>query len=976
MKTKSRRILRGATVLALVAASATGPAQPAQAMNYSSAPLSAWTFTDSATPTTASVKPAGNAPVGSTVDGAGTTHTRRAYFTFDLAAFRGQAIHKASLSMYETEVADCTTPAPIEIWRTGKVTDKSTWRKSPAELELVAQRTLGAGPYCPGAYVSVDVAGYVTAALARNEKTLSFGVRLAAAAEPDPKAGRSLHPMLLSMTTNTVPTVSAQRLRNPDRACGTLDRHPAAGGTTYFTATVTDPDPNAYVTTDFSLWPVDNPETKTRFGYGYGFTLVSTDLRAYPDGTVLAWSVQAKDDDDQGEWGKTCYLTIDNTAPAAAPAVIARKYVETQYPGAGGPGVAGTFLLDAQGDRDVVAFDYYENQSQISTTVAANHPGGRAKISVTPFRAGDDQLNARSVDRAGNRGPWKNYAFYVRDTAPRIDVLIGGVGLPSTINLYSRATDVTSFGFTVDGGPETTVPAVDSKATAQVVFATKGTKTIVSRSYAGKKMIGSDTQQIYVDDAPKLASAQFLFPAEPILGDQGTFTFTPRTTGVVAYLYDFGDGDQKRVDAAADGTATLAWTATKPGYFSLGVTSVTADGTRSTTAYDQFWVTDTRPAIWSDAGQCCPVRDGVGVPVRVSLSSDLPGVTGFVYSYDGGPEKTTTDGAAYTDVTVTPAHVGDSTFTARAIFADGTFSPSNTITISITNAPVVTNKGPYADYAVVGRESTLTFKPATPDVVSYRYQWIGDPDGSQTVDAAADGSAQVVWTAAYVSVPMLGVVAVSRDGTESDERRIYVEINDPGVEYEGSWNDWFPAGGVGVPGRLGFFGGWGGMADATVKYLWHVNDGAVQEVTRDENSSVTDVSYTPDRTGENTLYVQRQFTDGVLSPIRQYTLMVGAEVFVQSADYPAGSWKGGPGVAGTFHLSGGLPGVVSFDYRFTDGNGAEAAAGTAAADSSGAADVVFTPATGFSWHTLTVTGHTADGTATDETTYSFGVNQG
>ena len=58
MKTKSRRILRGATVLALVAASATGLAQPAQAMNYSSAPLSAWTFTDSATPTTASVKPA------------------------------------------------------------------------------------------------------------------------------------------------------------------------------------------------------------------------------------------------------------------------------------------------------------------------------------------------------------------------------------------------------------------------------------------------------------------------------------------------------------------------------------------------------------------------------------------------------------------------------------------------------------------------------------------------------------------------------------------------------------------------------------------------------------------------------------------------------------------------------------------------------------------------------------------------------
>jgi hypothetical protein len=35
------------------------------------------------------------------------------------------------------------------------------------------------------------------------------------------------------------------------------------------------------------------------------------------------------------------------------------------------------------------------------------------------------------------------------------------------------------------------------------------------------------------------------------------------------------------------------------------------------------------------------------------------------------------------------------------------------------------------------------------------------------------------------------------------------------------------------------------------------------------------VGYTPDRSGENTLYVQRRFTDGTLSAITEYPFLVG-----------------------------------------------------------------------------------------------------
>jgi len=73
------------------------------------------------------------------------------------------------------------------------------------------------------------------------------------------------------------------------------------------------------------------------------------------------------------------------------------------------------------------------------------------------------------------------------------------------------------------------------------------------------------------------------------------------------------------------------------------------------------------------------------------------------------------------------------------------------------------------------------------------------------------------------------MIAVARDGAESDVRQLYVETADPAVDYFGTWDDWSPSGGVGVPGWLSFADRSGGtMLDATVKYLWHVNDGPVQ----------------------------------------------------------------------------------------------------------------------------------------------------
>ena len=956
-----RSMLRCATVAALGAtALVAGFASPAQAVNSTRADLTSWTYTDSAQPSTPVLNPAGETPVGTFPD----DHTRRAYFTFDLTKFKGTVLHQANFYSSERSVTDCGQVAPIEVWRTKPVTATTTWQKPPRELDLVHQANLGKGTICPGAYLGVDVLTPVTEALARHDKTITFEVRVAAAAERNAAASRTMAQFALSLWANHLATVGSEGLLRPDRPCGTLAKHPSATTYTLLGAQVTDLDPGPSPTTTFAIWPVDHPDQRVTAGTSHGTApSVTADLSGYPDGTVLAWAAQAGDADDVGPWGKTCYLTVDKTAPAAAPIVSSKKYDVTAYPGSGGQGVSGVFVFDGAGDRDVTGFEYtVGNDGSIPyPTAVPNHPGGRAKVSIAPRDWGTQTVRVRSYDAAGNRSPWQTYSFYVRNTAPFADVNVAGVGLTSHISLHSNAADVTSFGWSVDGGTEVRVPAVNQVGTGEIVFTSVGTKTIVEHAYAGKKLIGAYTQQISVTDEPAVASDQFDFGQNPIAGQPGSFTFTPRTLGVVAYLYDFGDGDTKRIDAAPDGTAVLPWTPEAGGYYTITVRSVDAAGNQSREAQQSFWVVDPHPYVWAD-----PATE-VGSPVGVSLQSDLPNVLGFVYRFDGGPEQTVDGLSAYFQVV--PTHAGDLPFTAQARLADGSLSPATTIQIHVSSAPLVTLQGPYGPDAVVGREAKFVLKPALPDVASYRYHF--DCCEEQTVDAGPDGTATVASTPDYAGYSVLTVTSVGRDGTVSDTREFGYFPADPAVDAFGStWDDWSPTGGVGVSGTFHFFGD---LLDATVKYLWHVNDGPVQEVAPETDGLVTFVPYTPDRTGENILYVQRQFTDGQLSPMTEYHFLVGTQPFVQSALYTASSWHGGPGVTGTFAFGGGMPGVVSFDYQIVDDNtGATALSGTAPADATGAAEVQFTPADPHSY-TITVVGHTADGTATDQTSYWFGV---
>ncbi|MBW6439247.1 hypothetical protein KZ829_36545 [Actinoplanes hulinensis] len=859
------RTVRALLSAAVAALSATTvlvglPAAPAQAANYGQLPLSAWSYTDRAQPTTPNPNPAGDFLIGSSDE-----HTGRAYFTFDLAPLKGQVLHRVTFYTSERTVNDCSRVAPIEVWRTRQVTETTTWQHPPKELELLAERSYGKGVICPGAYLGIDMIPAIQAAFARGEKKLTIEVRINATAEGDTGVGRTMTQARMSYAANHAPRVSGLKLKYPDAGCGKPEKHPTAGNWMRVQATVTDADPNDHPQIVYAYWPVNRPDQRKES------SSPSLDLSGLEDGTVVAWTAQGRDYDDAGPWGRTCYFTVDTVAPATSPVVSSKKYPSEDYPGTGGPGVPGTFVFDAAGDVDTVGFDWTLMDNSLLQSVTPNHPGGRAKITVTPGTWGPGRLQVAARDAAGNRGPWVQYRYQVRNTAPFAEIEMNGVGLTSHITLTSQAAEVTGFGYAVDGGPETRVPAVDRQGKGDLVFTGTGYRTVLSRAYAGNRMIGSNSVQLHVTDAPKVTSAEFDWPNDPVEGVAGSFTFTPRTTNVVSYLYGFGDGTQHSVDAGADGTAALTWTPQKSGYFTITVYSVDAAGNRSQAAQESFSVISARPTVSVNA-----IGAHVGDPISVMAWSNRPDAAGIVYSFDGGPQQTVD--SSYANFDVVGTHSGDSVLKVWVKLTDGTLSPPTEEIIHLADSPKVTAQGPFGTDAVMGRPVSFTFTAAQEGATIFRYTVGGV---QQTVPAGPDGTATVTY-----EVPdgwgdvTVAVASVTADGTVSDTSTFSMPLRNPNVEVFNPWPTDLPPGeamgGVGIPGQFGFYA-WD-LSEVTTKFLWSVDDGPVQEVLYDPWAWETVASYTPERAGDHTLHVQREFTDGSRSPLVAVPFRVGNEV--------------------------------------------------------------------------------------------------
>ncbi|QKV77715.1 hypothetical protein HUT10_31030 [Amycolatopsis sp. Hca4] len=280
--------------------------------------------------------------------------------------------------------------------------------------------------------------------------------------------------------------------------------------------------------------------------------------------------------------------------PVAEPTVTSAEYPDDNawHPGAGVPG---SFTFSADGDDSVVGF-YWGNTDPAATFVAADHPGGSATVSYTPQASGPDDLYVASVDSEGNRSPQHVHHFYVQSTEP---LITGpgetGVGVPAEFRFSPGMADVVSYTYRIDNGPETTVAAAaDGTVTANIVTATRGSHRLDVWSTTGAGLTSGIAGKVYrASDAPLVASTDY--PENVASGGPGVagvFTLTPRTPGVVEYVYYlYEDWDNPTVvPAGPDGRASFTFTPDASGFYPIQVYSRTADGKRSGLGRDYYIV--------------------------------------------------------------------------------------------------------------------------------------------------------------------------------------------------------------------------------------------------------------------------------------------------------------------------------------------------------------------------------------------------
>ncbi|MEV0719733.1 hypothetical protein [Asanoa sp. NPDC050611] len=509
-------------------------ATPAQAYGIQTVSSTGWAYTDSQLPDSSFVDPAGDAPIGSWADAAGKRHKSRSYFTIDVSTFAGKAVHEADLVLWERSAADCAQAQPVELWRTDPVTATTSWNHAPKQRELLATvQAGGAGQSCPGP-LEWDVAPALQKLAARGERTLTVEVRVPRGVEGDLTHGRKLKtPAVLDTMTNTPPTVARTGLEYPSWACGTARKPQPVGPRTYnLMVQMSDVDSPDQLNGEFAVWPVGHEDQRVeRSGARFGsLSKLEWDMSQHPDGTVLAWTARAFDGHDYSAWAKPCYVVVDAFAPAAP--VVGSALYPNDGAAHGGPNVTGTFTFT--GGADVVGY-YWGQHGEATTFVPASKPGAAVSLQYAPGSSGSDALYVRAVDSADNRSPITEYDFEVRSTAPDVRVTMGGVGLPSRLDITTRFPGVTGFGYRIGAADEVRVPAVAGAASVDVVFPAPGWVPVEVRAYAGSEFLGAYKEDVNVVDKPHVESADFGAGHDGVYGQPGTFTFRPGRAGVVAY---------------------------------------------------------------------------------------------------------------------------------------------------------------------------------------------------------------------------------------------------------------------------------------------------------------------------------------------------------------------------------------------------------------------------------------------------------
>ncbi|RAJ34529.1 hypothetical protein K353_05343 [Kitasatospora sp. SolWspMP-SS2h] len=429
--------------------------------------------------------------------------------------------------------------------------------------------------------------------------------------------------------TPTVPT----DLYNSLRACSTDPGAPLfANGSQELTveaiAGSTDPS-TTRLTAQFRYWPVTDPAQAATVDHPYAVPGLEASARLpqLADATDYAWQARTIDPatGSASDWSASCYVTTDNTAPAAAPAVSSPNYPEGQWNPGGTPlefrfdpnGVAdiagyqfswtGTFPVSGAdiGEHGIPAYHGPYEDPQYG--VRAENPGGGVTVRLVPpagWSSGPVRLLVRALDRAGNLSQTTTYSTYIRTTSPTVTELSPAPAFGEPVGLrFTPDPDVRAAGpvasYTVydTSTYRTTVVPAGPDGTAETTLLLNspvGDQLQITSTSANGWISSAATWGGYLDTTPTITSTDFPeYEAAGAVGTPGTFHLAPKIDGgrIASYTYSLGwNTDQVTVPAGPQGEADISYTPTASGWFDLEVYATTTDGTQLTTGTYTFVV--------------------------------------------------------------------------------------------------------------------------------------------------------------------------------------------------------------------------------------------------------------------------------------------------------------------------------------------------------------------------------------------------
>lgn len=361
-----------------------------------------------------------------------SSYTDRMYFKFNTSGWKKRKIRKATFSAQETFAFSCTpTWVDLALVDANKVGKGTTWNNKPVDGDLMVDRKVayGRGDRCPAARVEFydnpdeknENLTPTVKKFAASGNPIAFS--LTAKDESDPYSWKRFRgsDAKLSIEYNTPPEKPTdERTDNPETSCKRGGDRPwiRTDNPTMVVNARDDDQQNLKAT--FRVWNAI-PEKPMVYEGTDGYHAQGDFKESIPDGKLkhgqaYKWHAGTTDGiDDSAEWSDYCEFGVDTEGPGAKPAVSSPDFpAEQEGKAAGQPG---SFTFRANGAKDsvygndIAFYEWAIGDDTPGNRATPDHLGGDVTIKITPTTFGPNVLYARSVDRAGNRGPMTQYIF-------------------------------------------------------------------------------------------------------------------------------------------------------------------------------------------------------------------------------------------------------------------------------------------------------------------------------------------------------------------------------------------------------------------------------------------------------------------------------------------------------------------------------------------------------------------------------------